>query len=262
MDPAHVDRRRGLLVGISESSLTVRNMVLPGITGKLEQKILSTTMQGASTRLVKSRDTYASEHVGHFSSSFDLVVLSGAVRINGRIIKPISFVQVKANSLISEFSVEANTTAIMCNESPLKFESDQPVKSEDVIFGEHYLESRSNEVETQFCFRLTPLSLLRQCWVQIWGGEGSINHDLWQNRNSPEECFVLRGPIEVSTNISGDISKHVYESGGYFSFPLGIVNKFVDTSTKSCAMTIHFAANNSRLDTFTTLAVTYGKRVP
>jgi len=248
MDPANIDRRRGLLVGISESSLIVRSMVLPGITGKLEQKILSTTLQGESTRLVKSQNTYASENAGHFSSSFDLVVLSGAIRINGRIIEPISFVRVNANSLISEFSVGANTTAIMCNEAPLKFESDQPVKSKDVIYGEQYLELRSNEPEKQFCFRLTPLSLLRQCWVQIWGGEGSINRDLWQNRNSPEECFVLRGPIEVSTNINGCISKLAYESGGYFSLPKGIVNKFVDTTTKSCAMTIHFASNNSRLE--------------
>ena len=102
MDPANVDRRRGLLVGISESSLTVRSMVLAGIAGKLEQKILSTTLQGATTRIVRSQNVYASENIGHFSSSFDLIVLSGSVRVNGRIIKPISFVRVNANSLISE----------------------------------------------------------------------------------------------------------------------------------------------------------------
>lgn len=38
MDPANVDRRRGLLVGISDASLTVRSMVIAGVTGKIEQK--------------------------------------------------------------------------------------------------------------------------------------------------------------------------------------------------------------------------------
>jgi hypothetical protein len=248
MDPANVDRRRGLLVGISESSLTVRSMVLAGIAGKLEQKILSTTLQGATTRIVRSQNTYASENIGHFSSSFDLIILSGSVRVNGRIIKPISFVRVNANSLISEFVFEANTTALMCNEGPLKFELNHPTELEDVIFGEEYVEPRDSENARQFCFRLSPVHLLRQCWVQIWGGEGSNTHNLWQNRSSPEECFVLQGPIEMSTNINGGISKHTYASGGYFSLPKGIVNKCVDTTTKHCAITIHFAANDSRCE--------------
>jgi len=248
MDPANVDRRRGLLVGISESSLTVRSMVMPGIAGKLEQKILSTTLQGATTRIVRAQNTYASANNGHFSSAFDLVVLSGAVRLNGKTLNPISFVRVNANSLISEFSFEANTTALMCNEGPLKFELNNPIEQEDVVFGEQYAEVSDSEDARQFCFRLSPVHLLKQCWVQIWGGEDSNTHDLWQNRSSPEECFVLQGPIEMSTNINGGISKHTYASGGYFSLPMGIVNKCVDTTTKQCAITIHFAANDSRCE--------------
>ena len=248
MDPAQIDRRRGLLLGVSDASLPVRNMVVPGIAGKIEQRILSTTMQGESTRLIKTSNKWATESIGHFSSSFDLIILSGSIRINEVLVKPLSFLRITQDALIRDFLIDGPATAIMCTEAPLKFLAESPESSSEVLFGHQYLEPVGTDLDSMYSYSLTPKSFPRQCWIQRWGNSAIQNPDIWFRRTAHEECFILRGPITVSTTIGGDIVRFVYEAGGYYSFPPGVLNQSIETKVDSAALTIHISDANSRLE--------------
>lgn len=248
MDPSQIDRRRGLLLGISDASLPIRNMVVPGIAGKIEQRILSTNMQGESTRLVKASIRWAADSVGHFSSSFDLIILSGSIQINEVLVKPLSFVRVIHNALIRDFSIDGPTTAIMCTEAPLKFLAKSPDSSSEVLFGHQYIEPVGTDFDSTYSYSLTPKSFPRQCWIQRWGNSAIQNPDIWLRRNAHEECFILRGPITINSMVGGDIVRFVYKAGGYYCFPPNVLNQSIETKVDSAALTIHISDANSRLE--------------
>lgn len=248
MDPAQIDRRRGLLLGISDASLPIRNMVVPGIDGKIEQRILSTTMHGESTRLVKISNKWATKSIGHFSSSFDLIILSGSIQINEVLVKPLSFLRITQDALIRDFSIDGSTTAIMCTEAPLKFLAESPESASEVLFGHKYSEPVGTDLDSMYTFSLTPKSFPRQCWIQRWGNSTIQNPDILLRRTTHEECFILRGPITVSSMIGEDNVRFVYEAGGYYFLPPGVLNPSIETKVNSAALTVHISDANSRLE--------------
>jgi len=247
MDPANVDRRRGLLVGISDASLTVRSMVIAGVTGKIEQKILSTTLKGESTRLIKAPAQWRTESRGHFTASFDLLVISGELQINGINVKPYTFLRVDKDSLISEFVCVTPITALLCAEGPLKFESGDFAINKELIIGNTFIDDNNPSSNTLSSYCLSPINLPRQYWIQQWGSESDIQISGWQSRTTSEECFVLRGAIDVGTSVNGNEQRFIYDVGGYYSLPPKVSKQSLEIRSKGPTLTVHICPANSQL---------------
>lgn len=248
MDPANIDRRRGLLVGISDASLIVRTMVVAGVVGKIEQRILSTTLQGESTRLIKAPQHWKTEVVGYFSAPFDLLVLSGELNVNGIKLLPMTYLRVEKTSLIKEFSCSTAITALLCADGPLKFNVGVPESSSDVILGNTYSEDEAQTSEFQYCFRLSPINSPRQFWIQRWGRVEDVDSDKWMSRTSPEECFVVKGSVEMSAAVSGSIIRQTYSAGGYYSLPKNVIKQSCETSDSGASLAIYICPFDSRLN--------------
>lgn len=247
MDPANVDRRRGLLVGISDASLKVRSMVIAGVTGKIEQKILSTTLQGESTRLIKTPVRWRTESHGHFTASFDLLVISGELQINGINVKPYTFLRVGKDSLITEFSCVMPITALLCAEGPLKFVSGDFEINKELIIGNTFVDDNNPSSNTLSSYCLSPINLPRQYWIQQWGSESDIQISGWQSRSTSEECFVLRGALDVGTSVSGNEQRFIYDVGGYYSLPPKVSKQSLEIRSKGPTITVHICPANSQL---------------
>lgn len=248
MDPANIDRRRGLLVGISDASLTVRSMVVAGVVGKIEQRILSTTLHGESTRLIKAPKNWKTEDVGYFSAPFDLVVLTGELNVNGIKLLPMTYLRVEETSLITEFTCTTAITALLCADGPLKFNVGVPDSPIDVIIGNTYAEVDARNAEFQYSFRLSPICSPRQFWIQRWGHIEDADSDTWMSRTSSQECFVVKGSVEMSASVSGSIVRHTYSAGGYCSLPMNVINKTYETSDSGASLAIYICPRDSRID--------------
>ena len=247
MDPANIDRRRGLLVGISDASLKVRSMVIAGVTGKVEQKILSTTLQGESTRLIKAPARWRTESRGHFTASFDLLVISGELQVNGKIVKPYTFSRVDKDSLISEFVCVTPITALLCAEGPLKFVSEFRDTAKEVFIGNTFIDDNDPNSNTLSSYCLSPVNLPRQYWIQQWGSDTDIHISEWQSRTTSEECFVLRGCIDMGTSVNGNEQRFIYDVGGYYSLPPKVSKQSLEIRSKGPTLTVHICPANSQL---------------
>lgn len=247
MDPANVDRRRGLLVGISDASLTVRSMVIAGVTGRVEQKILSTTLQGESTRLIKAPMHWRTESPGRFTASFDLLVISGGLQINGKKVAPYTFLRVDKESLVSEFSCVVPTTALLCADGPLKFVSDLSENVKELIIGNTFIDDNDPNSNTLSSYCLSPANLPRQYWIQRWGSANDMQNNGWQSRTTSEECFVLRGCIDVGTSVNGNVQRYIYDVGGYYSLPPKVSKQSLEIRSKGPTLTIHISPADSRI---------------
>ena len=247
MDPANVDRRRGLLVGISDASLKVRSMVIAGVTGKIEQKILSTTLQGESTRLIKAPAQWRTESRGHFTASFDLFVISGELQINGINVKPYTLLRVDRDSLIFEFSCVTPITALLCAEGPLKFVSGDIEIDKELIVGNTFVDDNDPKSNTLSSYCLSKANSPRQFWIQRWGSDTDIHVSDWQSRTTSEECFVLRGAIDVGTSVNGNEQRFIYDVGGYYSLPPKVSKQSSEIRSKGPTLTVHICPVNSQL---------------
>ena len=247
MDPANVDRRRGLLVGISDASLKVRSMVIAGVTGKIEQKILSTTLQGESTRLIKAPAQWRTESHGHFTASFDLFVISGELQINGINVKPYTLLRVDRDSLIFEFSCVTPITALLCAEGPLKFVSGDFGIDKELIIGNTFVDDNDPKSNTLSSYCLSKAKSPRQFWIQRWGSDTDIHVSDWQSRTTSEECFVLRGAIDVGTSVNGNEQRFIYDVGGYYSLPPKVSKQSSEIRSKGPTLTVHICPANSQL---------------
>ena len=247
MDPANVDRRRGLLVGISDASLKVRSMVIAGVTGKIEQKILSTTLQGESTRLIKAPAQWRTESHGHFTASFDLFVISGELQINGINVKPYTLLRVDRDSLIFEFSCVTPITALLCAEGPLKFVSGDFGIDKELIVGNTFVDDNDPKSNTLSSYCLSKANSPRQFWIQRWGSDTDIHVSDWQSRTTSEECFVLRGAIDVGTSVNGNEQRFIYDVGGYYSLPPKVSKQSSEIRSKGPTLTVHICPANSQL---------------
>ena len=247
MDPANVDRRRGLLVGISDASLKVRSMVIAGVTGKIEQKILSTTLQGESTRLIKAPAQWRTESHGHFTASFDLFVISGELQINGINVKPYTLLRVDRDSLIFEFSCVTPITALLCAEGPLKFVSGDFGIDKELIIGNTFVDDNDPKSNTLSSYCLSKVNSPRQFWIQRWGSDTDIHASDWQSRTTSEECFVLRGAIDVGTSVNGNEQRFIYDVGGYYSLPPKVSKQSSEIRSKGPTLTVHICPANSQL---------------
>jgi hypothetical protein len=247
MDPANVDRRRGLLVGISDASLKVRSMVIAGVTGKIDQKILSTTLQGESTRLIKAPAQWRTESRGHFTASFDLLVISGELQINGINVKPNTLLRVDRDSLVFEFSCVTPITALLCAEGPLKFELGDPETDKKIIIGNTFVDDNDPKSNTLSSYCLSKVNSPRQFWIQRWGSDTDIHVSDWQSRTTSEECFVLRGAIDVGTSVNGNEQRFIYDVGGYYSLPPKVSKQSSEIRSKGPTLTVHICPVNSQL---------------
>ena len=247
MDPANVDRRRGLLVGISDASLKVRSMVIAGVTGKIEQKILSTTLQGESTRLIKAPAQWRTESRGHFTASFDLFVISGELQINGINVKPYTLLRVDRDSLIFEFSCVTPITALLCAEGPLKFELGDLGTDKELIIGNTFVDDNDPKSNTLSSYCLSKVNSPRQFWIQRWGSDTDIQISEWQSRTTSEECFVLRGCIDMGTSVNGNEQRFIYDVGGYYSLPPKVSKQSSEIRSKGPTLTVHICPANSQL---------------
>jgi hypothetical protein len=247
MDPANVDRRRGLLVGISDASLKVRSMVIAGVTGKIDQKILSTTLQGESTRLIKAPAQWRTESRGHFTASFDLLVISGELQINGINVKPYTLLRVDRDSLVFEFSCVTPVTALLCAEGPLKFELGDPETDKKIIIGNTFVDDNDPKSNTLSSYCLSKVNSPRQFWIQRWGSDTDIHVSDWQSRTTSEECFVLRGAIDVGTSVNGNEQRFIYDVGGYYSIPPKVSKQSSEIRSKGPTLTVHICPVNSQL---------------
>ena len=250
MDPANIDRRRGLLLGVSEASLTVRSMVIAGVFGKLEQRILSTTLKGESTRLIKAPAQWKTESAGHFTASYDLLVISGELKVNGKKVTPLTYLRIESTNLITEFSSLGRVTALLCADGPLKFDAAVSDASGDVIIGNTYFDDLGSR--SLFSYRLSPVDSPRQFWLQHWGVNDDWQIIEWQSRTTAEESFVLRGSINVGVLVDGKEWRNTYNSGGYYSLPPNVPKQSLEIRGKEPCLTIYICPVNSKINTIAT----------
>jgi hypothetical protein len=222
-------------------------MVIAGVTGKIEQKILSTTLQGESTRLIKAPAQWRTESRGHFTASFDLLVISGELQINGINVKPYTLLRVDRDSLVFEFSCVTPLTALLCAEGPLKFELGETETDKKIIIGNTFVDDNDPKSNTLSSYCLSKVNSPRQFWIQRWGSDTDIHVSDWQSRTTSEECFVLRGAIDVGTSVNGNEQRFIYDVGGYYSLPPKVSKQSSEIRSKGPTLTVHICPVNSQL---------------
>jgi hypothetical protein len=149
--------------------------------------------------------------------------------------------------LVFEFSCVTPITALLCAEGPLKFELGDPETDKKIIIGNTFVDDNDPKSNTLSSYCLSKVNSPRQFWIQRWGSDTDIHVSDWQSRTTSEECFVLRGAIDVGTSVNGNEQRFIYDVGGYYSLPPKVSKQSSEIRSKGPTLTVHICPVNSQL---------------
>ena len=223
-DPALVDRTVIHLAGISDASLPIRSMTIPGIDGSLEARILSTDLRGSSTRLVRLRAGWGSEARGAFGAEVEIFVIQGALEAGPHALEAGDYVHLPKGRTIPRLRTTADGAALLMTSAPVRYDTSFQGQPAELAPG------RASEqdwipVPEMPGRHVKPLG--RGPVGDVWlGGAREWDHGDggWHRHPHHEECFVIDGETVLRERSTTADEMIAAEAGAYFFRPAGTLH--------------------------------------
>lgn len=218
-DPALVDRTTTRLAGIDDAALPVRPMTIPGISGSLEARILSTDLRGSSTRLVRLRSDWGSEKPGGLTAAVEFFVFRGALRVGDHDLETGDYLHVPKNRVVPGLQATEDGAALLMTSGPVRYDQSFKGRPADLRPGRASDQDwvPVPEMPGRFMKRLG-----RGPVGDVWlGGAHQWNHGdgRWHRHPHHEECFVIDGEITLREERDGSDEPLTAGPGTYFFRP-------------------------------------------
>jgi hypothetical protein len=241
VDPALIDRRTTPLLGIDESTLRERTMVIPGIEGGLDAKILSTDLRGSTTRLVRLRSGWGARIAGAFSGHFELFVIRGAVEIGSETLGTHDYVAVPELRVISGIRATADGLALLMTSAPVRYDTSTGGAPARLHIGRAAAatwEAVSHQPGRYV--RTLGTGPTGDVWIggaTHWSQEGGP----WHRHLHDEECLVIDGSFRFTNLVEGAVVTDEGTPGTYSYRPAGTLHDGPGSGCDEPSLTFHRA---------------------
>ena len=248
VDPALVDRTVTHLAGVDDASLPVRPMTIPGISGSLEARILSTDLRGSSTRLVRLRSGWGSETPGGLTAAVELFVFQGALQVGDCALETGDYLHVPQNRVVGGLRVTEDGAALLMSSGPVRYDQFFAGRPADLEPGRasHQDWEPVPEMPGRFMKRLG-----RGPSGDVWlGGAHQWDHagGGWHCHPHHEECFVIDGEITLRERPDDSGEPLTAGPGTYFFRPGGVPHCGPGSRCDDTALTFHRAFGDLHTD--------------
>ncbi len=239
MDPALVDRTITHLAGVDDASLPVRPMTIPGITGSLEARILSTDMRGSSTRLVRLRSGWGSETPGGLTAAVELFVFKGTLQVGDCALKTGDYLHIPQNRVVGGLRATDTGAALLMSSGPVRYDQFFAGQPADLKPGRASDQDwvPVPEMPGRFMKRLG-----RGAVGDVWlGGAHQWDHGdgEWHSHPHHEECFVIDGEITLRERQDDSDEPLTAGPGTYFFRPAAVPHCGPGSRCDDTALTFH-----------------------
>lgn len=238
-DPSLIDRRVQLIAGIDESRIPIRDMHIAGITGTASARILSRDPKGPSTRVVKVPAGWGSAAPGAFTSRFELLVIGGAVEVNGERLGRLAYAGFPAGAGVESIGSAAGAVVLLWLDAPVRFgDSDEGAEAVHLV----------DEADVSWHTDDAAQGILRKPLASAGGIVTAIAAAVhrhggpWVAHSDDEEYFVLDGGLIAVECDDGAAMTHSYRPGGYLYRPAGRWHGGPSSGTRRTAVTVHRSA--------------------
>jgi len=248
MDPALVDRTITHLAGVDDASLPVRPMTIPGITGSLEARILSTDMRGSGTRLVRLRSGWGSEASGALTAAVELFVFKGALQVGDCALETGDYLHVPQNQVVGGLQATDDGAALLMTSGPVRY---------DQFFAGRPADLKPVRASAQDWVPVPEMPgrfmkhLGRGAVGDVWlGGAHQWDHGDggWHSHPHHEECFVIDGEITLRERQDDSDEPLTAGPGTYFFRPAGTPHSGPGSRCDDTALTFHRAFGDLSTD--------------
>ena len=248
VDPALVDRTITHLAGVDDASLPVRPMTIPGISGSLEARILSTDLRGSSTRLVRLRSGWGSESPGGLTAAVELFVFRGALQVGDCALETGDYLHVPQNRVVGGLRVTDDGAALLMTSGPVRYDRFFAGQPADLKPGRASDQDwvPVPEMPGRFMKRLGQ-GPVGDVWL---GGAHRWDHSDggWHCHPHHEECFVIDGEIILRERRDDPDEPLTAGPGTYFFRPAGVAHCGPGSGCEDTALTFHRALGDLRTD--------------
>lgn len=248
VDPALVDRTVTHLAGVDDASLPVRPMTIPGISGSLEARILSTDLRGSSTRLVRLRSGWGSEMPGGLTSAVELFVFQGALQVGDCTLETGDYLHVPQNQVVGGLQVTEDGAALLMSSGPMRYDQFFAGRPADLEPGRasHQDWEPVPEMPGRFMKRLGQ-GPAGDVW--LGGAHRWDNRDGgWHRHPHHEECFVIDGEIILRERPDASDEPLIAGPGTYFFRPASVPHCGPGSRCDDTALTFHRAFGDLHTD--------------
>lgn len=248
VDPALVDRTVTHLSGVDDASLPVRPMTIPGISGSLEARILSTDLRGSSTRLVRLRSGWGSESPGGLTAAVELFVFQGALQVGDWALETGDYLHIPPNRVVGGLRVTDDGAALLMTSGPVRYDQFFAGQPADLKPGRASDQDWVPVPEMPGRF----MKHLGQGPVgDVWlGGAHRWDHGDggWHRHPHHEECFVIDGQVTLRERRDDPDEPLTAGPGTYFFRPAGVPHCGPGSRCEDTALTFHRAFGDLRTD--------------
>ena len=239
IDPAVVDRNVTHLAGIDDASLPSRSMTIPGISGSLEARILSTDLRGSSTRLVRLESGWGSTTSGALTATVELFMIQGALAVDDHVLEAGDYLHIPQNRVIGGLRATHDGAALLMTSGPVRYHQSFPGRPADLT------PARASEQDWVPVPRMPgrlmkPLG--RGAVGDVWlGGAHQWDHrdGRWHSHPHHEECFVIDGEITLRERHEEPDAALTAGAGTYFFRPAGALHCGPGSRCDDTALTFH-----------------------
>lgn len=218
MDPAVIDRKTKPVLGISEGDQPVRSMTIPGIERAIHARILSSSLRGAATRIVRLTPGWGSRLVGAFTADVEIFVLKGGVQIGSLELTDYDYAFIPGGGVVGGFRSETGAVALLMTSAPVRYDTSTGGRRADVTVGRPGETRWEADPAHSGLFRR---DLATSAVSEVWLGSTQLGSEpeLWHRHAHDEETFVLEGSIRSLDLVDDEVVEISAVQGSYFYRP-------------------------------------------
>ncbi len=238
-DPAVVDRRHHQLIVAADFDLPVRTMVISGLDGRLDARILSKDHSGPATRLVRVPLGWGTAQSGAFTADIELFVIEGRLTVAGHEIGQYDYFAVRAGQLIRGLRADTPAVALLMTSAPIRYDTSAggALAQPQVARAAEETWAAVDRLPGRYVRELAqgPAGAVYISGAREWANDGGP----WHYHDGPEEMFVLDGSFTVLENVEGRPIEQVYLPGSYVHRASGVYHAGPGSSSSERAIAYH-----------------------
>lgn len=220
MDPALTDRTTRPIVGISHTEQPVRPMTIPGIEHSVHAKILSASLRGAGTRIVRLPSGWGSRLAGVFTADVEVFVLKGDLLVGSVELNDYEYALIPSGGVIGGFRSETGAIALLMTSGPVRYDTSSGGAAARLGVG------RPGETRWEREWHGVDLfvrPLATSDLGQVWLGSTQLSpeSETWHRHAHDEETFLLEGAFSCLDRLDGETVMTEASPGSYFYRPAG-----------------------------------------
>lgn len=219
MDPALTDRTTRPILGIRHLDQPNRPMTIPGIERPVQAKILSSSLRGTGTRVVRFEAGWGSRLAGAFTAAVEVFILKGDLVVGSVQLGDYEYARIPKSGVVGGFRSERGAIALLMTSGPVRYDTSTGGAAASLIVGRPSETRWESEWDNTAVF-VRPLAAgdSSQAWLGSTQLEGN---ELWHTHPHDEETFVLEGDLEYADRVDDGTVLTTASPGSYFYRPAG-----------------------------------------